>query len=148
MVTPSGETGAGNSNEPESMMTGTPSLRSRAIKPEESSPRRWKSTSATCGRRSVISFVASAVVAAGPVTWPPKAQGVVLGRPLHFGNPQPEESLTPEDHHLTLWPQVARNCWKKTSRLTPPAVAGQRTLSIACHQSVISSRRRARYLRS
>ena len=75
--------------------------------------------------------------------WPPKAQGVVLGRLLHFGNPQPEESLTPEDHHLTLWPQVARNCWKKTSRLTPPAVAGQRTLSIACHQSVISSRRRA-----
>ena len=50
------------------MMTGTPSLRSCAIKAAESSPRRWKSTSATCGRRSVISFVASAVVAAGPDT--------------------------------------------------------------------------------
>jgi hypothetical protein len=34
---------------------------------------RWKSTSATCGRRSVISFVASAVVAAGPVTLAPKS---------------------------------------------------------------------------
>ena len=55
------------------MMTDTLSSRSRAIKPEESSPRRWKSTSATCGRRSVISFVASAVVAAGPVTLAPKS---------------------------------------------------------------------------
>ena len=42
------------------MMTGTPSLRSCAIKAEESPPRRSKSTSATCGRRSAISFVASA----------------------------------------------------------------------------------------
>jgi hypothetical protein len=73
MVTPSSEAGAGSSNEPESMMTGTPSLRRCAIKPEESPPRRWKSTSATCGRRSVISFVASAVVAAGPVTIAPKS---------------------------------------------------------------------------
>ena len=54
-------------------MTGTPSLRSCPIKPEESPPRRWKSTSATCGRRSFISFVASAVVAAGPVTLAPKS---------------------------------------------------------------------------
>ena len=79
MVTPSGETGAGNSKEPESMMTGTPSSRSCAIKPEESPPRRWKSTSATCGRRSVISLVASAVVAAGPVTMAPKLKVLFQG---------------------------------------------------------------------
>ena len=54
-------------------MTGTPSSRSCAIKPEESSPRRWKSTSATWGRRPAISFVASAVVAAGPATCAPKS---------------------------------------------------------------------------
>ena len=55
-------------------------------------------------------------------------QGFVSGRLLHFGNPQPEESPTPGDHRLTLWPRVARNRWKKTSRLTPSAVAGQRAL--------------------
>ena len=145
---PSSKTGAGNSKEPESMMTGTPSSRSCAIKPRNLRPGggNRRALRGADARSSVSWLLPLSLQARLPAR--PRAQGVVSGRLPHFVNPQPEEFPTPGDHHPTLQPQVARNCWKKTSRLTPPAVAGQRTLSIACRQSVIASRRRARYLRS
>ena len=100
-------------------MTDTLSSRSRAIKPEESSPRSWKSTSATCGRRSVISFVASAVVAAGPVTLAPKsaASWMVWNRKRRTNRRNPPVDRRPRRKVLRQHPPAAGGAGQISDRI-------------------------------
>ena len=74
MIAPSIDGSEASSNDPESMIMGTPCSRRRLIKlSDRSPPRRWRSTIATSGRWQACKTSASAMVAAGPATVAPQS---------------------------------------------------------------------------
>ena len=96
MIAPSIDGSEASSNDPDSMIMGTPCSRRRPIKlSDRSPPRRWRSTIATSGRWQASKTSASAMVAAGPATVAPQSSRAPLPLVRHPANLRPRGHLDP-----------------------------------------------------